>query len=130
MRSCHGCQQTDRGTSLGFGQADPTHHDFISYPADFTSHRHSASVFSATILTLRPSVARMTYRRYQSQHLGGEQMWGEKILQRLSPNTIELLQHAHYTYTKGICQVPLPTLDGDLTRDTSSLNFPKVTPKL
>jgi hypothetical protein len=109
-----------------------TQHTMISFRTRLISlATDSASVFTAAaILTLRPSVACMTYRRYQSQHLGGEQMWGEKILQRLSPNTIELLQHAHYTYTKGICQVPLPTLDGDLTRDTSSLNFPKVTPKL
>lgn len=57
-------------------------------------------------------------------------MWAENLLRRLSPNTIELLQHAHYTYTKGICLVPLPTLDGDLTRDALSLNFSKVAPKL
>ena len=69
-------------------------------------------------------------RRYQSQHLGGEQMWNETTLHRLSPNTRELLQHAHYTYTKGIATVQLPTLDSDLTRDASVRNFPKAAPKL
>jgi hypothetical protein len=62
--------------------------------------------------------------------LGGEQMWDEKILHRLSPNTLELLQHAHYTYTKGIATTYLPTLDSDLTRDTLARNFPTAAPKL
>ena len=42
--------------------------------------------------------------RYQSQHLGGSQTWPDGILEKLSPNTRELLQHAHYAYTKGIAR--------------------------
>ena len=57
-------------------------------------------------------------------------MWNQNTLDRLSPNTIELLQHAHYTYTKGIATVHLPTLDCDLARDASVRNFPKAAPKL
>ena len=56
MRSCLGCRQTDRGTSLGFGQADPTHHDFTLFPADEATS-YSACVFTATILTVGPSVS-------------------------------------------------------------------------
>ena len=53
--------------------------------------------------------------RYQSQHLGGSQTWPDGILERLSPNTRELLQHCHYTYTKGIAQVSRVELDVDVT---------------
>ena len=53
--------------------------------------------------------------RYQSQHLGGSQTWADGILERLSPNTRELLQHCHYTYTKGIAQVSRVELEVDVT---------------
>ena len=53
--------------------------------------------------------------RYQSQHLGGSQTWPDGILEKLSPNTRELLQHCHYTYTKGIAQVSRVELEVDVT---------------
>lgn len=48
--------------------------------------------------------------RYQSQHLGGSIEFDDDTLERLSPNTRELLQYAHYTYTKAIARMPVVTL--------------------
>lgn len=66
--------------------------------------------------------------RFEAQHLGGDQMWPQPILERLSANTRELLQHAHYTYTKGIATVALPTLEEDL--NLSAARSAAVAPKL
>jgi hypothetical protein len=55
-------------------------------------------------------------------------MWPQPILERLSANTRELLQHAHYTYTKGIATVALPTLEEDL--NLSAARSAAVAPKL
>lgn len=38
--------------------------------------------------------------RYHSQHHGGSIEVPNDLLHRLSPNTRELLQYAHYTFTK------------------------------
>ena len=42
--------------------------------------------------------------RYHSQHLGADIGWPQSTLDKVSPNTRELLQHAHYAYTKGIAR--------------------------
>ena len=53
--------------------------------------------------------------RYHSQHLGADIGWPQSTLDKVSPNTRELLQHCHYTYTKGIAQVSRVELEVDVT---------------
>eukprot|EP01048_Picozoa_sp_COSAG05_P009112 COSAG05_NODE_728_length_7700_cov_14.555979_1_plen_348_part_00 len=49
--------------------------------------------------------------RYHSQHLGGSIEFEDRVLERLSAPTRELLQYAHYTHTKAIATRSVVTLE-------------------